>query len=181
MLLAALVLQLAALTAAHAEKTADCTRAAKNFDKRLKYNPADEIDNCVACTATFLNNAFVRNMEHTAESLEREAGPAGIEQHFDLRHAIEYIQQATDSTASGQPVAFMDARARPGFYAIFFNNGDSYHHVVSAWITRGGRKLVFDAQSGLVTELKTGADWAALLKANGARGARPYQFIPNAE
>jgi hypothetical protein len=162
------------------ETDAAAMETAARAPRQARYNPAGATDNCVACTSAFLRNAFGRRMLDTAESLERGFRPAGIEQHFDIPRAVQYIQESTHSTASPRPIAFMEARAPAGHYAIFYGGAEDFHHVVSAWITPGGRKFIFDPQIARTVEIRGAEDWSRVMRNYGAVRARPYLFTPNA-
>lgn len=147
--------------------------------KVAPYNPEGDIDTCVACTSAFLSNAFEKRMVETAKTIEMKYGVAGEERHFNLPQALSYIRKATASKSSVDPVAFVDANAPVGNYAIFFRDPQgNFFHVAAAWITSYGRKFIYDAQTGTALEIKTSADWKLMLEKYKAAGARPYQFTP---
>jgi predicted transcriptional regulator len=148
-------------------------------------NPEGGRRNCVACVGAMLrrNNSAFRGDErfYDASDVVREFGAVEPEDRngngVNEQEALSYLERASALTAKPQPVAFMDARAPEGNYAIVCGryNPKAEHnefHVIYGRIFKDSQgrtqRVIWDPQSA------TKLSWDQIRTKYGA--ARPYLF-----
>jgi hypothetical protein len=118
-------------------------------EKIAPYNPSCRDDNCTAGVSAVIKSK-VEKQFHTADDVERAFGYTGSERQFNLQDTLEYIEKATGLKAGPKPVAFLDAKAAEGYYAIV-NRAEThvlYGRVFRNPATGGLTRTIYDPQSG---------------------------------